>query len=673
MRSAREFQLHPLGAVRAALGGTPDTPWPSGVSERLEELDSPPSAAILAWEIARLPGELPAPEREGLFFIALAVVVAGREGNSGLPLPGADFLRDSLVGRLARLGAEGVALEAAIDLARELPVSVPLRLAPAVSGPSGFAPLVVDGSAISTLISREREERVAARLLARLSSTDLFSGGEARAVLSRLNERPVLDKGVPVRPTPEQEKAVLLAISRRLTVVTGGPGTGKTSAAVSILRAMARLGIPPTALALAAPTGKAAARLFESVRHALHGVTNPADEDRDLAESLPPARTLHRLLGFTPSSGTFRYHENNHLSEQVILVDEASMVDLALFDRLLRAAGDEARLVLMGDADQLPSVEAGAVFRDLLPPAGTSSSDPRSAACVRLGKNWRLDASLPSGRSILEAAEAFRAGDAGGARGSIRVRSADLLFEGLESLPDASPSALAEFLDRWYAARFASDPVLAGAARREWSVGTRGPSSRDLPLLFERLESFRLLAVTRGAARSTGAAALASELHRRHAKATFGAREADGPLPRYLPGEPVLVTENDYERNLFNGDQGVVLRVRDGSERRRHRFMAVFRDGDEFAAHPVDALTGRLELGWAVTVHRAQGSEFNVVALVLPADADLPLLTRELLYTTVTRARRSVVLVGSPDVVASAARRRITRFSRLGGELSRRN
>jgi exodeoxyribonuclease V alpha subunit len=619
-----------------------------------------------------MPDGLHEDEREELFSLALALLAARREGSSALPLPGSPDDPDGsqLDQRLARLG-----LGSGAGLARSLLGGAPSRLSPAVGDAGAFNPLVAADGALWPLAAREQEGRLAERIRARLASADLVSGPDAAAAVRSLKERPSVRAARPVVLTDEQESAVVRAATRRLTVVTGGPGTGKTSVAVSVLRTLARLGVQPCEIALAAPTGKAAARLHESVRTQLAEIVNPSPEDAALRDLLPASRTLHRLLGFAPSLGTFRHHENNPLPEKAVVVDESSMIDLALFDRLLRAVSPGARLVLLGDADQLPSVEAGAVFRDLVPGAGAGASDPRLRACVVLGKSWRMDASDPAGRSILEAAGALKEGRAGEAGAEIRTRASELGFRGVEILeapagPERSEAAvLSGFLARWYERHVLSVPALATAARKVWTIPPGPGEAAALEGLFSRLESFRLLCVTRGEGRPTGAAAVASVLHGLHGQATRAA-SAEGSSPRFLPGEPVLVTENDYERSLFNGDQGVVLRVRSAPPGAGHRYMAVFRAGDGWIAHPIEALAGRLELAWAVTVHRAQGSEYDSVALVLPAEEGLPIVTRELLYTAVTRARSSVVLVGKAAVLAAGAKERVRRFSRLAASVA---
>lgn len=672
-RSPAGRPLHPLGALRADSGEAPFAPWPVDLPARLEELDAPPSLAVLAWEVSRLPEGLADEEREELFSLSLALLVARREGNSALPLPGCPDDPDGalLAGRLERLG-----LPRGGALARTLVSGAPSGLAPAVGDAGSFSPLVAADGALWPLAAREQERRLAGRIGGRLASADLLPAAEALAAVRSLRERPAIRGTRPVVLTEEQETAVARAVTRRLSVVTGGPGTGKTSVAVSVLRALARLGVAPTEIALAAPTGKAAARLYESVRTQLGELANPSPEDLSLRDSLPASRTLHRLLGFAPSLGTFRHHENNPLPEKAVVVDESSMIDLALFDRLLRAVSPDARLVLLGDADQLPSVEAGAVFRDLVPGAGAGAPDPRLGACVVLGKSWRMDASDPAGRSILKAAEALKEGKAAETGAVARSRTSELAYRGAELLEaptepaGAEAALLAEFLAGWYERHVLSVPALATAARKVWTVPPGTGEGAELEALFSRLESFRLLCVTRGEGRPTGAAAVAAVLHRLHARATRPVAAEDGPSPRFLPGEPVLVTENDYERSLFNGDQGVVLRVRNAPPAPGHRYMAVFRSGDGWTAHPIEALSGRLELAWAVTVHRAQGSEYDSVALVLPSEEGLPLVTRELLYTAVTRARSSVVLVGRASVLAAGAKERVRRFSRLAASVS---
>ncbi|HEY3351613.1 MAG TPA: exodeoxyribonuclease V subunit alpha, partial [Polyangia bacterium] len=556
----------------------------------------------------------------------------------------------------------------------------------------------LDGDALYHQRLLHFEERLVGALTARLARPPrALPPAEVAAALAAVRAAPPRLGAQPVALSEEQQYAVLTALHLPLTIITGGPGTGKTSIVVTILRLLARLGTPAPAVALAAPTGKAANRLQEAVLRALAGVAQPDLWDSALAATVE-ARTLHRLLGYSPANDRFRHHENNRLAERVVIVDECSMIDLVLMDRLVRSVRDDAHLVLLGDAEQLPSVDAGAVFRDLLPaataapwpwrqlvkptlkgrlaPADPAPADPRAAAAVRLTHSYRMDASNPAGRAILEVARAINAGRGadlipgpGGAElVTLRSQPAELAFRGVELLADETGPQLPALLDAWFERRVAGLPDWVELVRHTYVQGPSGFGDGDrerLGRLLGHLDGQRVLCITRGD-RPTGAAGVNRRLHARLREALG----ASGPA-ELDPGDLVMMQRNDYERGLFNGDQGVVLWVRDEAAGARPRPMAVFRRGQgELAAFPLDALREDLTLSFALTVHKAQGSEYDYVALVLPEEA-MPLLTREVLYTAVTRARASVVIAGRPALLAAGVAQPLARSSGIAEKLGR--
>jgi exodeoxyribonuclease V alpha subunit len=447
----------------------------------------------------------------------------------------------------------------------------------------------------------------------------------------------------------EQRAAVAASLGRRLAVISGGPGTGKTTIALALGRGLVRMGVPAGELALAAPTGKAANRLQESFQAGLAALPAPSAEDRELQSVSPEAQTLHRLLGYSPATGRFLHHQNNRLAARAVIVDEGSMIDLSLMDRLLRALRDDAVLLLLGDADQLPSVEAGAVFRDM----GTLA--------VRLDRSFRTDQAQAAGRRIGECAAAVRAGDAGrlAALVTSRPTTAALVFDGVELVPDTQREAV---LQRWYQDRIVALPEWDQLIEHEYSLAPDGFSPADdarLARLHAHLARQRVLCVTRE--RPTGVNPVNAFLHGLPAG-------VDGEL---VPGEPVLVLRNDYERGLWNGDQGFILSVAQSGQAARP--MAVFRlataAAPRWLAVPPETMGDSLALAYALTVHRAQGSEHDQILLLLP-EQPLPLFTRELLYTALTRARHAVVICGSAEVLAAGASTSLTRSSGLAEKLA---
>lgn len=319
-------------------------------------------------------------------------------------------------------------------------------------------------------------------------------------------------------------------------------------------------------------------------------------------------------------------------------------------ERLLRALAPSARLVLLGDADQLPSVEAGAVFRDLVPAEEAPPGDPRIGASVRLRQSYRMDPRDPAGRAIYLAAQAIQRG-AHEAAAAIEPRAhpGELTFERVEGLPGG---ALGAFCERWHRARYAAWEDFLPLVRRAWVVEEgRFEEEEALARLFAHYEKSRILCLTK--VLETGAEAVNARIHRIHREAVGG-----DPGARFALGEPLMMQRNDYARGLFNGDQGLVLRVRAKGEA-RIGLQVVFPVAEGFRAFPLE-LGASLRPAWAMTVHKSQGSEFDAVALVLP-EAENPLLTREALYTALTRARRSVVVLGEPSIFSRGIARRLER------------
>lgn len=420
----------------------------------------------------------------------------------------------------------------------------------------------------------------------------------------------------------EQRRAAEIALSRGLTVLTGGPGTGKTTTVARLLALLAaqahRSGSPSLRIALAAPTGKAAARLQEAVQLEV-GKLDPVDGER---LSSIRATTLHRLLGGRPdTSSRFRHHRENRLPHDVIVVDETSMVSLTMMARLVEAVRLDARLVLVGDADQLVSVEAGAVLADLV--EGLSlGADPPVAKLITPHR---------FGVAIGELASAIRVGDAG--------RALDVLAAGDPHVEWVDTDRPADRLRS----------VLLGHALRLRAPALLG----DPNVALATLDDHRLLCAHRNG--SSGVQFWNRQVGR------WLAEETDIPAwANWYPGRPVLVTATDYGLGLYNGDSGVTI-LRDGA-------LRVVVSG---AGGPVEFATSRLadvETMHAMTIHKSQGSQAIEVTVLLPSE-DSRLLTRELLYTAVTRAREKVRIVGTAEQLRAAIARRAIRATGLSRRL----
>jgi exodeoxyribonuclease V alpha subunit len=430
-----------------------------------------------------------------------------------------------------------------------------------------------------------------------------------------------------------QRLAAVVAAHRWVSILAGGPGTGKTTTVAKLLALLSDQAGGSLRIALAAPTAVAAARLGQA------------------APGLPGASTLHRLLGHRPGSRTrFRHDAQNRLPFDVVVLDEASMVSLTMMARLVDALRPTCRLVLVGDPDQLASVEAGAVLGDLVqragPPAAVAPAlrvpavdladldGPERAALdrgvVRLSQVHRFSAEIQS------LAEAVRTGDPDRV-GEVLARAHPSIE--LVDVDPADPAAASRL------GSLQADVVAAGAAVHEAALA--GDADRSL----RELAGHRLLCAHRegpyGVARWSGAA-------EGWLRAAVPGYAAGG---RWYVGRPLLVTSNDYQLRLFNGDTGVVVDV--GG----HPRAAFLRDGVVTLFAP-----GRLsdvQTVHAMSVHRSQGSQFHGVTLLLPP-AGSPLLTRQLLYTGLTRAREHVRIVGTSEALAAAVRRPVVRASGLG-------
>lgn len=510
----------------------------------------------------------------------------------------------------------------------------------------GAHPLVLDEAGRLYLRRHyDLECRLAAALRARATA---LAAPAAAATLAALLERFFAPR--PDGRPDRQRLAAALALLRRLTIISGGPGTGKTTTVAALLGCLLSLQ-PALRIALAAPTGKAAARMLEALRGRAERL--PAE----LRERLPDeAWTVHRLLGVTPQAGRFRHHADNPLPFDVVVVDEASMLDLALATRLIDAVPPGARLILLGDKDQLAAVEAGAVFADLsaastfslscaaqlAPLAGHAPESSGHGALpdsvVWLTESHRFAADSGIGRL----AAGINAGEGHTTLDWLRA-SADPAAQWLEDAGRAPGEALFARCEAGYAAYLAALRADAG----------------DPQAAFAAFERFRVLAAVHQGARGVQA------LNRRIGQWLRGAlaHPADrGPGAEWYPGRPVIVLRNDYLLGLYNGDVGLCLADRAG-------LLQVYfpAAGGGFRALAPLRLPPH-ETAFALTVHKAQGSEFDAVLMVLP-DAASPVLTRELLYTGVTRAARQVTLAGSAPAFATACGRRTARHSGLAARL----
>ncbi|MCW0389200.1 RecBCD enzyme subunit RecD [Xanthomonas sacchari] len=611
-----------------------------------------------AHSLARLDPNTPDPVLAGAALASLAVA----SGHAGLDPARASLLLDS------RDGA-APALPTADDWTRALAASRWVAQPAAEDPASPDCPLVLEHGLLYLRRYREYERRLALglrRLAAQpLPHSDLAALAPLFAQLFPLppgeGARRAGEGTTANDPSDRQAQAAALALRRALLLVTGGPGTGKTTtiARLLLLRiAQARAaGLPPPRIALAAPTGRAAERMAESL-HAAVARALADGVDPTLAEALPAgASTLHRLLGVIPDLPRFRHDADNPLPFDLIVIDEASMVDLPLMCKLVDAVADGAQLILLGDADQLPSVEAGDVLAAILQAAGHGDAlQPDDAQAlqpllghsavahdhgglaghrVHLLRGYRQAQDF----ALAPLADAVRSGDADGALRLLRDgQLAGVHFH--DGVDDALAVGGDALLAHWRALGDAEDPAqaLRAAAR------------------------LRLLTAVR--AGPQGARGLNARIEQLLAETASGARRLGAAAP-WFHGRLLLITENSYRHGLFNGDVGICLKDAQGT------LVAWFDgagDGQVRGFHPA-ALPAH-ESAFAMTVHKAQGSEFDEVWLQLPA-RDARVLSRELVYTGITRARRALHIAASEAVLRAALARHAARISglawRLGG------
>jgi exodeoxyribonuclease V alpha subunit len=525
-------------------------------------------------------------------------------------------------------------------------------------------------------------------------ATDL---GAFRAALQAvLVERPLQAEGRPLQLDERQQLALGLALLRNLALISGGPGTGKTSIVLTLLRCFVRCGFVPERIALAAPTGRAAQRLTDAVRVGLDSLGELPDADACLRDL--NAQTLHHLLSYHPRRGIFGRHVENPIPADVVIVDEVSMVGLVLMSQLLQALKPTTKLILLGDKDQLPSVEAGAVLANLVPDGGQPAFGPELRAqleqilpdldipagkhsqdiLVILEENYR---SQPAIRAVARAINRQEVeivdrlpviGEERGVRGegrsyeTLAARPSPLAPpHGCWLLPQTQGNVqeLRFLLEQWAELQYleaspgqSSYHELVSRCAGLTITEQMLPEHKDLlDQLFQSLARSRLLTLVR--------------------EGPWGCVDINRFLDQYLrqrwdrfgrgglfAGAPVLITRNDHVRQLYNGDVGVTLRGPGGGLR------VLFPRQGGYAAFAAEALPAH-ELGFALTVHKSQGSEYGQVLLILPPAGGKRLLTKEMVYTGTTRAKKVAVVCATKEALRLAISRKIERESGLLSEV----
>ncbi|WP_353238105.1 exodeoxyribonuclease V subunit alpha [Limnohabitans sp.] len=531
-----------------------------------------------------------------------------------------------------------------------------------VDAPDQGQPMVLGGSADAPLLYLRRyagyEQRVGQSLLQRASEPLTVPEASAREWLDRFFAPNAQEPAT----TDWQKVACAAALRARLSVITGGPGTGKTFTAARLLALLLALHPDgsPLRVALAAPTGKAAARLKQSIDDALTRLPVPVEAGLDLNAlivRMGPARTLHSLLGARPDTRQFRHHAANPLDVDVLIVDEASMVHLEMMDALLQALPPTARLVLLGDKDQLASVEAGAVLGDLCQDAASGRYSAATAqfvqavtgqtlapefvvtdpAPVLAQQTVMLRQSRRFKSAIGQLALAVNRGDSAAARACLDGAD-DTQACPVQALQPSSPQAVSAL-----ALGTSGKPSYAnylhlmrtGPAGQGAEAHTSWVSS-----VLKAFERFRILCAVHQGDWGTQAQNVAVQ----KALADAGLLHIQG---EWYEGRPVMVTRNDPQLGVFNGDVGVVLPGTEGKPK------VWFLDGEALRSVNVMRLA-QVDTAFVMTVHKSQGSEFEHTALVLPPGG-AEVLSRELVYTGITRAREQFTLVEAEAGLLEAA------------------
>lgn len=462
-----------------------------------------------------------------------------------------------------------------------------------------------------------------------------------------------------------QKVAAAVALTRRFTVISGGPGTGKTTTVCKLLAALIeQAGGHDLTIKLVAPTGKAAARLTESIGKAVSALpVSPELKNKIPTES----STLHRLLGAIPGSAEFRHHSKNPLHLDVLVIDEASMVDLSMMYKVIDALPKQARVILLGDKDQLASVEAGAVLGDICSFSHTGYSSEQASALVRLTgfasltslgrskvsiadslcmlqKSFRFDARSGIG----QLARAVNAGD-GHAVDQVWQREMsdithwDLNAQNYHQMIQTLVSEYGRYLARLQETQLS--PV----------TGESESSAEKAKVALELFNQCRLLCALREGDFGV------SGLNQRIEKALAARKLIRTQDELWYHGRPVMVTRNDHALGLYNGDIGICMRDASEGEVRLKVFFEL-PDGSMKAILP--SRVPEHETAYAMTIHKSQGSEFDFTLMVLPAEFS-PILTRELIYTGITRAKKKLALYADGQVLKRAIRVRTQRASGL--------
>jgi exodeoxyribonuclease V alpha subunit len=487
-----------------------------------------------------------------------------------------------------------------------------------VVGKAGdYQPLILDGQRLYLYRYWQYEQQLLAAIVQRLKLTPSYT----------LNSES-LERLFPQTATNDLQKhAAQVALQHNFCIISGGAGTGKTTTVAKILALLLEQK-PDLRIALAAPTGKAATRLKETLSRAN---LDCSDEIKTLMPQ--QTYTLHRLLGAIPDTPNFRHHAENPLLYDVVVIDEASMVDLALMAKLLNALLPQTRLILLGDKDQLASVEIGSVLGDICAGANATPQTPQAELLQKSIVLLQTSHRFTADSGIGAVAEAVKQGNADLALQHLHSAQVGLSWQ---TLPDNSL-------------------LLLNSLKASLLAGFHNYLRAKTPeQALQALDEFRVLsALRRGRYGVENLNRLIEQL--------FNEQGLINLSFRWYHRRPILITCNDYNLNLFNGDVGVIFWE-------HNEIKAFFRDENNSIRSFYPNRLPEHETVYAMTIHKSQGSEFEKVLLLLP-DQDSPLLTRELIYTGITRAKQAVEVRGKEAIFRNAVQQRIQRNSGLKAAL----
>ncbi len=492
---------------------------------------------------------------------------------------------------------------------------------------------------------------------------------DIRGVVTAVIAKPSVDvNGTRIDLNPEQKLALVIALLQSFTVITGGPGTGKTSIIMAILRCLIELNIPIERIALTAPTGRAAKRMSESMQMQLANLPDRTPAEDEISKL--SGQTIHRLLKYSPSRNTFSYNADNQLALDVVVVDEVSMIDTSLMSRLLEAIPPTTKLIMLGDTEQLPSVDAGTVLADLVPSNQTPTFSEKIIKAVQTvlsdapvipftptptlltDRIVRLVRSHRSGPEIMAMAEIVNNFSANRDTELFNLLTTDNQFCKWEDSINEKPTnwwqRLNDWADYYYGDKRYTDAIQNYHLPDSLTVSY----DKELTYILNRLTMAKILTVIHNSQYGCdNINAYLSDRIRHHLNP-----DSHG---KYFAGMHIMVTKNDYTLDLFNGDTGIVLHDT------ANGYRAAFPRGIDVLIIPLDMLPEHT-LAFAVTIHKAQGSEFDNVMLVLPNSDSSKinrLMTREIIYTGITRAKKTITIHSSRESLKQACIARVERDS----------